>query len=231
MQKLLTSLSMIGMLGVSPLWWRVSCHQIFLSLPFVCCPLLLKVSACVIWLSPLSLLCVSSPYRTVFSNAKAFDQQLCSPSWVLSRSESTDQTNMFEDNTGGSIATSACCPAETYHIPGTWYCTPETNNMIKFTSRDVLKEVVDKCLRMSPKGDCCLPDSSSPNPDSLYLYTGTSCRHRNKIQAWDVSEVDDMSTRELTFVVYSPLCPLVQSVCSCNLTLCFLSLLCNFFLF
>ena len=44
------------------------CHQyrsLGLPLPFVCCPLSFKVSARVISLSPLSLLCVSSPYIDV----------------------------------------------------------------------------------------------------------------------------------------------------------------------
>ena len=83
----------------------------------------------------------------------------------------------------------------------------------KFTTKNALQQAINKCEQVSDEGICCLRENLLNAPSMVYTHStdinNQLCYKTSStfISFWDVSEIDDMSTRELTFVVSSPLCP------------------------
>ena len=110
-------------------------------------------------------------------------------------------------------------------------------NPAKFTNRAALKEAVTACLDISPLGNCCLPWDSVDFITGFELGTGGDqegvCAFGfTHLQDWDVSQVTDMSSSELSSDLSLPFvcCALLfKVVCSCDLTLSLL--LCLFCVF
>ena len=105
----------------------------------------------------------------------------------------------------------------------------------EFTTQTALKDAVNACLSVSPQGNCCAPkDSVDPTNIKLGIVDrieGNCADGDTHLQHWDVSSVTNMSESKLLCFTspFRALCAVLQGVCSCDLTLCFLVSFVRFF--
>ena len=108
----------------------------------------------------------------------------------------------------------------------------------KFTYNIALRYAVDACVSVSPQGNCCAPQGSADSGVEENIVRGAdandgTCNEDTNIhlQYWDVSSVANMESGKLLCFMspFRALCAVLQGVCSCNLTLCFLVSFVRFF--